>query len=134
MDRVVLDVSKIHPAVQARVAAHKREFLEPIWAAVAQHPVVVLGMAQNPFCKRVRRDLQAAGIPFHYMEYGSYLSRWRDRNAIKMWTGWPTFPQVFVRGHLVGGAQDTRALIDSGELARWLQSPATVAPGAAAAA
>jgi glutaredoxin-related protein len=38
------------------------------------------------------------------------------RNALKMWTGWPTFPMVFVRGTLVGGADDLRRLIDSGEL------------------
>jgi glutaredoxin-related protein len=37
-----------------------------------------------------------------------------------MWTGWPTFPMVFVRGTLVGGAQDLQALIDSGELKRLL--------------
>jgi glutaredoxin-related protein len=37
-----------------------------------------------------------------------------------MWTGWPTFPRVFVRGALVGGAQDLQALIGSGELKRML--------------
>jgi glutaredoxin-related protein len=33
-----------------------------------------------------------------------------------MWTGWPTFPMVFVKGTLVGGADDITALIDSGDL------------------
>jgi len=33
-----------------------------------------------------------------------------------MWTGWPTFPMVFVKGILVGGYTDLKALIDSGEL------------------
>jgi glutaredoxin-related protein len=33
-----------------------------------------------------------------------------------MWTGWPTLPMVFVRGVLVGGADDLQRLIDSGEL------------------
>ena len=37
-----------------------------------------------------------------------------------MWTGWPTFPMVFVKGMLVGGADELRALIDSGELNRLL--------------
>jgi glutaredoxin-related protein len=37
-----------------------------------------------------------------------------------MWTGWPTFPMVFVKGMLVGGADDLVKLIDSGELKKML--------------
>jgi glutaredoxin-related protein len=62
--------------------------------------------------------LDAAKIPYQYLEYGSYLAEWRRRNALKMWTGWPTFPMVFVKGVLVGGADDLEKLIASGELAR----------------
>lgn len=39
-----------------------------------------------------------------------------------MWTGWPTFPMVFVKGTLVGGASDLEALIAGGELARLLKN------------
>ena len=60
--------------------------------------------------------LDAAGIPHHYLEYGSYLSQWRLRTALKMWTGWSSFPMVFVKGVLVGGANDLKALDDSGQL------------------
>src|SRR5207245_2254629 len=42
----------------------------------------------------------------------------RKRFAVKMWTGWPTFPMVFVKGVLVGGASDLAKLIESGELPR----------------
>ena len=62
----------------------------------------------------------AAGVAYHYLEYGSYLSLWRKRNALKMWAGWPTFPMVFVKGVLIGGAEELKALIDSGELKRTL--------------
>jgi glutaredoxin-related protein len=37
-----------------------------------------------------------------------------------LWTGWPTFPMVFVKGVLVGGADDLEKLINGGELARLL--------------
>jgi len=37
-----------------------------------------------------------------------------------MWTGWQTFPMVFVKGVLVGGAGDLRRLIESGEMKRML--------------
>ena len=68
----------------------------------------------------VRKALDALGTPYQYLEYGSYLSQWRRRNALKMWTGWPTFPMVFVKGTLVGGADNLQALIASGELNRLL--------------
>ena len=84
-------------------------------AAIAAHPVVVVGMAINPHPRRARKALAAHGTAFHYIGYGSYLSQWRKRTALKMWTGWPTFPMVFVHGVLVGGASDVKALIASGE-------------------
>ena len=85
-------------------------------AAVEKHPVVVVGMAQNPHVKNVRKALGDAGIDVHYLEYGSYFSDWKKRLAIKLWSGWPTFPQVFVRGILVGGEELTKAALADGTL------------------
>lgn len=121
MSRPLLDESRIHPAVRARIASHHEDTLREVQEAVARHAVVVVGMRQNPFCRRARRLLQAAGVAFEYLEYGSYLSQWRRRNALKMWTGWPTMPLVFVKGMLVGGAQDLERLIREGELERLLR-------------
>ena len=77
-------------------------------------------MRQNAMPKKARRLLAAAGLAHKYLEYGSYLSEWRRRNALKMWTGWPTFPMVFVKGVLVGGAADLARLHASGELKKLL--------------
>jgi glutaredoxin-related protein len=85
-------------------------------AAIAANAVVVIGMRHNPFPRRARRMLDAAGIAYAYLEYGSYLSEWHRRLALKMWTGWPSFPMVFVKGVLVGGAQDLEKLLQRGEL------------------
>jgi glutaredoxin-related protein len=120
MPRPILDESHLHPAIRERVARHQHAIVEEVQRAAAAHPVVVVGMRQNPFPKRARRALDAAGMPYHYLEFGSYFSGWRRRNALKMWTGWPTFPMVFVRGVLVGGADDLQRLIGSGELQRLL--------------
>ena len=68
-------------------------------------------MAGNPHVRRARKLLDAAGIAYHYLEYGSYFSEWRRRNALKMWTGWPTFPMVFVKGTLIGGASELERLV-----------------------
>jgi monothiol glutaredoxin len=120
MPRSVLDETQIHPAVRERVADHQAALVHEVQAALRQHAVVVVGMAQNPYPRKARKALDAAGVPYHYLSYGSYFSDWRRRNALKMWTGWPTFPMVFVKGMLVGGADDLARLIDSGELRRLL--------------
>ena len=69
-------------------------------------------MAQNPVSKKARKFLREKSIEHKYLEYGGYLSMWRKRNALKMWTGWPTFPMVFVKGVFVGGAADLKALLE----------------------
>jgi glutaredoxin-related protein len=120
MPRPILDETHIHPAIRERVASHQQDILREVQDAVARHAVVVVGMRQNPFPRKARQALDAAGVPYQYLEYGSYFSEWRRRNAIKMWSGWPTFPMVFVKGTLVGGAEDLVRLIGSGELARML--------------
>ena len=120
MPRAVLDEAQIHPAIRSRVAAHHADIVQEVLRAVAAHPVVVVGMGQNPHPRRARRALDAAGIAHHDLDYGNYLSGWRQRNALKLWTGWPTLPMVFVRGTLIGGASDLDKLIASGELKRML--------------
>lgn len=120
MPRAVLDASQIHAAVRERVAGHHAATVNAAREAVASHPVVVLGMAGNPFVRKARKALDAAGIDHFDLDHGSYLSQWRRRNALKMWCGWPTFPMVFIQGQLVGGADDLAALIASGELSNLL--------------
>ena len=120
MPRDVLEEARLHPAIREKVANLNADIVHNVQAATASNPVLVVGMAGNPFCKRARKALGAAGIAHHYLEYGSYFSRWRERNALKMWSGWPTFPMVFVKGSLIGGADDLKRLIDSGELKRLL--------------
>jgi glutaredoxin-related protein len=120
MPRAVLDEVRIHPAVRERVAHHHAGVVAEVQRAIAEHAVVVVGMAINPFPRQARRLLDEAGIAHHYMGYGSYLSQWRRRTALKMWTGWPTFPMVFVNGTLIGGAGDLAKLLASGELQRLL--------------
>jgi glutaredoxin-related protein len=129
MARLVLDEQQIHPAIRERVSRHHRQAVEAVRSAVAASAVVVVGMRGNPFPRRARALLDAAGIPYVYLEYGSYLREWRLRTALKMWCGWPTLPFVFVAGQLVGGYSDLRKLHDTGELARMLgRGPAADAP------
>ena len=46
-----------------------------------------------------------------------------------MWTGWPTFPMVFVKGMLIGGADDLDRLLASGELKEMLAGKSAATSG-----
>ncbi len=120
MKRFVLAEEKIHPAIRGRVAERNRDIVEEVQRAIADHEWVIVGMAQNPYPKKARKALDARGIAYRYLEYGSYTSAirtWRRRNALKMWTGWPTFPMIFHNEVFIGGASDLATLLNSGEIA-----------------
>jgi monothiol glutaredoxin len=113
--RPILDLEHIHPAIRAAVSEERQAWVIEVQAALATTPVVVVGMQHNLYCKKAAKAVAAQGVNYKYLEYGSYFSGWRSRNALKMWTGWPTFPMVFVHGVLIGGANDLARLIASGE-------------------
>src|SRR5450830_1729026 len=120
MPRPILDESSIHPAIREKIASHEQSIVREVQAAVAKHPVVVVSMGLNPFPKKARQARDAAWVAYKYLDYDYYFNQWRQRNALKLWTGWPTMPMVFVKGILVGGADDLIKLIDSGELTKLL--------------
>jgi glutaredoxin-related protein len=122
MSRAILDESHIHPAIRERVANYRLDVIGEVQAALAAHPVVVVGMRQNPFPKKARALLDAQKIAHQYLEFGSYLGEWKRRGVLRMWSGWPTFPMVFVKGTLIGGFDDLKKLVESGELAKLLQA------------
>ncbi len=106
------------PALPAVVASQDRfhsDTVAEVKAAVAKDAVVVVGMGWNPHVGKARSILTAKGTPFTYLGYGNYLSKWKQRLAIKLWSGWPTFPQIFVHGVFIGGRTDMEKLIASGE-------------------
>jgi len=120
MPRQILDEARIHPAVRDKIAQSNADIVKEVQDAVAAHAVVIVGMRQNPNPRRARKLLDDASIQYKYLEYGSYLGGWRRRTALKMWTGWQTFPMVFVKGSFIGGASDLVRLHASGELAKML--------------
>lgn len=116
MDRISLPADKVSAAVDKAIGAFHRSVVEEVSKTVARDRVVVVGMAQNPFVKRARKLLEAEGVQFTYLEYGSYLSKWKERLAIKLWAGFPTFPMVFLDGTLEGGFSDLKRLQEEGRL------------------
>ena len=115
-----LTETAIAEPAQEKMRGFHADVIKEIESAIAKHDVVVVGMSQNPHVKNVRKALADASIAFEYLEYGSYFSEWKKRLAIKLWSGWPTFPQVFVKGVLLGGEDLTKAAIADGSLKKLL--------------
>lgn len=116
MERLTLPADKVSPSVDRAVGNFHRRVVEDVAAAVARDKIVLVGMAQNPFVKNARKLLEQEGVKFTYLEFGSYFSQWKERLAIKLWAGFPTFPMVFVNGTLEGGFSELKKLRDEGKL------------------
>ena len=116
MNRIILDSSKIHDAIASRIANYHQSIVREVESATQENDIVVVGMKGNPHCKKARKALDTRSAEYLYMEYGSYLGEWRKRSALKMWTGWPTFPMVFYKGSLIGGASELKTLLDNKEI------------------
>lgn len=107
--RKVLDNSKIAaPALQSIESFHN-QIVSEVEEAIATNPYVVVGMRQNPVVKSALQALNEKNITYKYIEYGSYFSKWKQRLSLKLWSGWPTFPMVFVDGKLIGGGAELKA-------------------------
>ncbi len=79
------------------------------------------GTPQFAMCGNSQRALEAlrgAGAPVTAIDI---LPDPRIREELSALSGWPTIPQVFVRGELVGGADIVEELAQSGELERTLE-------------
>jgi monothiol glutaredoxin len=90
------------------------------------------GTPQFVMCGNSQRALEAlrrAGAPVTAVDV---LPDPRIRQELSALSGWPTIPQVFVRGELVGGADIVEELAGSGELERTLEEK--LGPGYRAAA
>ena len=112
--RTLLDPENIHSNIKDEVANFQTDIVQEVSKTVAENYVVVVGMRYNPAVSKARDALKNAGIDFVYLEYGSYTSEWQRRLALKMWTGWSTFPMIFVDQKLVGGSKDLRAYLEKG--------------------
>jgi glutaredoxin-related protein len=117
----------ISPAALSAMETYHSPIVAEVEAAIRRELVVVVGMAQNPHVRKVREALDQSGVTYAYLEYGSYFSKWKERLALKIWSGWPTFPMVFVRGVLVGGEDLTKAALADGSLKSLLETAAVPA-------
>ena len=89
-----------------------------IRAQLAAHPVVLVmkGTPEHPMCgfsERAARALEACGKPFQTI---NVLADPEIRAQLPRYSNWPTFPQLFIAGELIGGSDITVELHQQGEL------------------
>ena len=99
------------------------ELGERIKDVIENEPVVLFmkGTPQFVMCGnsgRALEALRAAGAPVTAVDILPDPAIRRELSAL---SGWPTIPQVFVRGELIGGADIVEELEQSGELERTLR-------------
>jgi monothiol glutaredoxin len=95
---------------------------EAIEQAIEQNPVILFmkGTPEQPMCgfsARTVAALQSLGAPFAAVDI---LPDPRIRQELSALSNWPTIPQLFVRGELVGGADIVAEMYATGELAETL--------------
>lgn len=96
---------------------------DTIHEQVTGHDVVlyIKGTPQFPRCgfsATAVQVLKACGANDYFSV--DVLASEELRQAVKDYANWPTFPQLYVRGQLIGGADIMRELYQSGELQRIL--------------
>jgi monothiol glutaredoxin len=91
---------------------------EQISDVIESEPVALFmkGTPQMVMCGNSLRALQALHAARAPITAVDILPDPRIREALSAISGWPTIPQVFVKGELIGGADITEELYDSGEL------------------
>ena len=99
------------------------ELADRIKNVIDEEPVVLFmkGTPQFPMCGnsgRALEALRAQGAPVTAVDI---LRDPTIRQELQEASGWPTIPQVFVKGELVGGADITQELAESGELKQLLE-------------
>ena len=91
---------------------------DAIREAIADHPVILFmkGTPEQPMCgfsARAAGALQATGVPFAAVDI---LPDPRIRQELSALSNWPTIPQLFVKGELVGGCDIVTEMYETGEL------------------
>src|SRR3954452_16501166 len=111
---------------------------DAIAEAISENRVILFmkGTPEMPACgfsARTVAALQSTGAPFAAVDI---LPDPRIRQELSALSTWPTIPQLFVDGELVGGCDIVSELYESGELHETLgvETPAAAAPAAEAPA
>ena len=102
------------------------DVLERIQKQVDENPIVIYmkGTPQMPSCgfsSRTAQALQGCGVEFAYV---NVLADPEIFENLPRFADWPTFPQVYINGELIGGCDITLELFQKGELQKMTKEAA----------
>jgi monothiol glutaredoxin len=102
------------------------DVLERIQKQVDENPIVIYmkGTPQMPSCgfsSRTAQALQGCGVEFAYV---NVLADPEVFENLPRFADWPTFPQVYINGELIGGCDITLELFQKGELQKMTKEAA----------
>lgn len=91
---------------------------DDIKTAIEENPVLIFikGEKQMPMCGFSNQVIQMFKEIGGEFETRNVLQSPEYKQAVKDFSGWPTFPQVYIQGKLVGGCDIAVELFESGEL------------------
>jgi monothiol glutaredoxin len=99
------------------------EILKKIHQQIQSHPIIIFmkGTPQFPQCgfsSRAAQALQSCGVEFTHI---NVLAEPEIRENLKRYANWPTFPQIYLNGELIGGCDIVLELQQKGELKPMLE-------------
>jgi len=105
----------------------KEDVLQNIEGEVASNPIMVYmkGTPDFPQCgfsNRVVQIFRQLGVPF---EAKNVLEDPQFRYILQEYSNWPTIPQVFVNGKLIGGSDICMEMYENGELQELVKQATT---------
>ena len=106
---------------QTSTQQSRQPAMERIQSIVDSRPIVLFmkGTPEFPMCgysSEAVRALQSAGA--ERLHVVNVLEEPEIRANLPRYSNWPTFPQLFIHGELIGGCDITLELLESGELPR----------------
>lgn len=102
--------------------------IEKIKQQIAENTVLLYmkgspKMPQCGFSARAAQCIDACGVDFSYVDV---LANPDIRQALPQYADWPTFPQLYVKGELIGGADIIVEMYEQGELETLLREAVTI--------
>ncbi|NBS17665.1 MAG: Grx4 family monothiol glutaredoxin [Gammaproteobacteria bacterium] len=105
------------------------DVIKEIESQLSENPVMLYmkgtpAFPQCGFSARAAQILQHCGVPFGHV---NIFEAPEIREALKTYSNWPTFPQLYIKGELVGGSDIMVDLFEKGELQSMLEEAKTQA-------
>ncbi|WP_336367142.1 Grx4 family monothiol glutaredoxin [Marinobacter sp. C2H3] len=96
---------------------------ETIKSQLEENPIILYmkGTPQAPQCGFSARTVQAVMACGERFAFVNILENQELREGLKVYSSWPTFPQLYIDGELVGGCDIVLEMAESGELAKMIK-------------